>query len=68
MQDPNHVYDLPQLKAMPLSEARDQTHILMGTSHVHYCWAQSELPGAYTFDRLRNHFLMIMKVYSSVFF
>ena len=37
MQDPNHVYDLPQLKAMPLSEARDQTHILMGTSHVHYC-------------------------------
>ena len=23
----------------PLSEDRDQTHILMVTSQVHYCWA-----------------------------
>ena len=28
----------------PLSEARDQTWILMGTSQVPFCWAMPELP------------------------
>ena len=28
----------------PLSEARDQTHILMDPSRVHYCWAMRGTP------------------------
>ena len=48
-QDPSHVCDLPhssQKGRIPdlLSEARDQTHILMDCSWVHYCWAKMGTP------------------------
>ena len=32
----------------PLSEARDQTHILMDTSWVHYSWAMKGIPSLFT--------------------
>jgi len=49
-QDPSHVCDLHHSSCHhqilnPLSEARDQTHILMDTSQVHYTEPQWELPG-----------------------
>ena len=44
MQDPSYICDLHHCSRQhwilnPLSRARDQTHILMNTSWVHYCWA-----------------------------
>ena len=49
MQDPSCVCDLPhsswQCQILnPLSEARDQSHVLMDTSQVHYCWATMGTP------------------------
>ena len=50
MLDPNHICDLHHRSWQswilnPLSEARNQTCILMDTSQVRYHWAQWELPG-----------------------
>ena len=47
--DPSHVFDLPhsswqQWIVNPLSEATDQTYILMDTSRVRYCWATAGTP------------------------
>ena len=41
-----HLWPTPQLTAMlkPLSEARDQTAILMDTSQIHLCWATMGTP------------------------
>ena len=51
MQDPTLVCDLhhssqhSQRQILnPLSEARDQTHILMDTSRVRYCWIAMGIP------------------------
>ena len=48
MWDLSHVCDLSYSSWQcwilnPLSETRDQTHILMDTSQVHYCWDTMEL-------------------------
>ena len=49
MQDLSHVCDLHHSSRQrqilnPLSEARDQTRILMDTSQVHYRWASTGTP------------------------
>ena len=46
---PSRICDLqhsPRLRQIlnPLSEARDQTRILLGTSPVHFCWATMGTP------------------------
>ena len=44
MWDPSHIWDLQHSSQQcqipnPLSKVRDQTHVLMDTSQVHYHWA-----------------------------
>ena len=56
---------IPQLRATqifnPLSEARNQTHILMDTSWVHYHWATTGTPNsAFFFDTACDHLLKIL--------
>ena len=48
--DPSHICDLPHSSRQrrilnPLSEARDQTCVLMATSQVRYCGATMGTPG-----------------------
>ena len=54
MQDPSRVCDLHQNSWQreilnQLSEARNQTHILMVTSRICYCWGTTETPKAFFF-------------------
>ena len=49
MQDPSHICKLhhssQQCRVLnPLMEARDGTHILMGTSRIHFQWATRGTP------------------------
>ena len=48
-QDLSHIYNLHHSSGHgwilnPLSEARDQNHILTDTSRVHHCWAKMGTP------------------------
>ena len=50
--DPKHFWDLhcslqQQWILNPLSEARDQTHVLMNTTWVRFCWATVGTPNDY---------------------
>ena len=48
-QDPSHICNLHHSSWQrwilnSLSKARDQSHVLMGSSRVHYCWAMTGTP------------------------
>ena len=64
-----HLQPTPQLTATPdpnlLSEARDQTCILMDTSWVPYCWATMGTPGIFSY--LQFIFYIIRKAIADLF-
>ena len=43
----------------PLSEAKDQTHILMDTSRVPFCWATMGTPGFFCLFVLMGNFFIL---------
>ena len=58
-QDPSHICDLQHNSwqrqiLYPLSEVRDQTHILMNISQIHFCCATAGTPNVGFISSLRN--------------
>ena len=68
-EDPSHVCNLHHSSWQcqipdPLSKARDQSHILMNTSQIHFCCATTGTPGLY----FLISFINLLNFYSHMYY